>query len=377
MEWDWRFLVDLQNADIGTILESFKVWLAERWGEVTIRVEAVRKVLDPVVWIVGSLLALVPGSFAIYKWWYYHESRLPLRLAEFLEKEEARLHTARNVLLKHIERPSLAKTFTAPIFLAPSLKEAMRNMKLARWWNVWALPSADKSLETALSEIEKQMEFWESQHAHYKRQEAAALLLRGAIAAGKGTAEDNKAALGYFLKALAIDESDIEALEYAAHQRRVLGELDEALADYEQLARLTNKPGAEAAEVRIRALRYQGEIYEKKFDRDDVRRNLDKGKERLEKALDELPVEIRRELDHAAIHEVLGRIEDKRRTKNLPSDNYRAAKNIYNDLIVRKRDLAEAEAGRERVEKCLKELEERNSRAEASDGGPAPDLSAN
>jgi tetratricopeptide (TPR) repeat protein len=376
MEWDWRALADLQSLDIGAIFDSFNAGLAERWGEVTVRVEAVRKVLDPIVWIVGSLLALVPGSFAIYKWWYYHESRLPQRLAEFLKKEETRLHTARNVLLRNVERPSLAKTFIAPIFLAPSLKEAMRTMKLARWWNVWALPRADKSLETALSEIETQMEFWEDQHAHYKRQEAAALLLRGAIAAGKGAPEDNKAALGYFLKVLAIDESDIEALEYAAHQRRVLGELEDALADYERLARLTNKPGAEAAEVRIRALRYQGEILEKKYEKEGVRRNLERGRERLQEALRDLHVEMRGELDHAAIYEVLGRIEDKRGTKNLPSDNYRAAKDIYNDLIVRKRNLAEAEAGRERVEKRLRELEERNNPAELPGGSPTPDMSA-
>jgi tetratricopeptide (TPR) repeat protein len=376
MEWDWRFLADLQNVDIGAIIESFRTWLAARWGEVTIRVEAVRKVLDPVVWIVGSILALVPGSFAIYKWWYYHESRLPQRLSEFLAKEEIRLRTARNVLLKSIERPSLAKRFTAPIFLAPSLKEAMRNMRLARWWNVWVLASAEKSLETALAEIEKQMKFWDDQQAHYKRQEAAALLLRGAIAAGKGTVEDNKAALGYFLKALAIDESDVEALEYAAHQRRILGELDDALADYERLARLTKKPGAEAAEMRIRALRYQGEIYEKMFEKDGVRQDLAKGKNCLEIALKEMPAELRGELHHASIHEVLGRIEDKRGTKNLPSDNYRAAKDIYNDLIVRKRDLLEAEAGRERVQRLLRELQERSSRTEAPDAGPPQDVIA-
>jgi hypothetical protein len=84
---------------------------------------------------------------------------------------------------------------------------------------------------------------------------------------------------------------------------------------------------------------------------------------------------MRGELDHAAIHEVLGRIEDKRGTRILPSDNYRAAKGIYNDLIVRKRDLA-AEAGRARVEKRLKELEERNNPPEPPERGPAPDVSA-
>jgi tetratricopeptide (TPR) repeat protein len=355
-----RLWADMQSVDVALWLELARVWVVERWADLTLKVEAVRKVLDPAIWIVGSVLALVPGSYAIYKWWYYRESRLPDRLADFLKEEDERLHTARNVLFRNFERPSLSKPFDAPIFLEPSMKAAMRRLKWLNWWNWRVLPNADQNLEAALEEIESQMSFWEKQHAHYKRQEAAAYLLRGAIAAGGPTKEDNKRALGYFQKALAIDDSDIEALEYAAHQRRVLGDIDDALADYDRLARLTNKPGAEFASVRIKALRYAGEMCEKKYDKERVRSNLDKAKDRLEQALDDLLAHARGELDHAAIHEVLGRVEDKRGTINLPIQNLEAAQAMYRALIVEGRGLTEAEAGLVRVSDLLRQIEGRN-----------------
>ena len=244
----WRLTADVQLADFGLWRELARAWIIERWTELSLKVEAVRKVLDPVIWIMGSVLALVPGSYAIYKWWYYREGKLPDRLADFLKRDEMRLHTARNVLLRNFERPSLSKPFAAPIFLEPSMKAAMRRLDWSGWWSWRALPSADNSLGDALKEIESQMNFWEKQHAHYKRQEAAAYLLRGAIVAGDASAEGHRRALGYFQKALAIDGNDIEALEYAAHQRRVLGEIDEALVNYDRLAELTDQPGTDFAQ---------------------------------------------------------------------------------------------------------------------------------
>jgi hypothetical protein len=326
MEADaWRLLADVPFVDVGWWLELARTWIVEQWAEFTLKVEALRKVLDPVIWIVGSGLALVPGSYVIYKWWYYRESRLPDRLADFLNDDEKRLHTARNVLFRNLERPSLSKSASAPIFLEPSMEAAMRHLRWSNWWSWRALAGADHNLEAALKEIESQMGFWEKQHAHYKRQEAAAHLLRGAIAAGGASAEDHKRALGHFLRALAIDNNDIEALEYAAHQRRVLSEIDDALVDYDRLARLTNKPGAEFASVRTKALRYAGEMLEQKYEKEGVRSNLDKARVRLRQALQELPAPTRGELDHAAICEVLGRVEDKRGTTNLPVVNLQLA----------------------------------------------------
>jgi tetratricopeptide (TPR) repeat protein len=356
----WRLLADMQFLDLGAWFELARAWIVERWAELTLKVEAVRKVLDPVIWIVGSVLALVPGSYAIYKWWYYRESRLPDRLADFLKDDEKRLHTARNVLFRNFERPTHSKSAAAPIFLEPSMKAAMRRLNWSSWWSWRALPSADHNLGVALKEIESQMELWEKQHAHYKRQEAAAYLLRGAIAAGAGSAEDHKRALDYFLKALAIDGNDIEALEYAAHQCRVLGEIDEALANYDRLAELTDKPGTDFASVRAKALHYAGEMCEKKYDKDGVYNNLNRARNRLRQALEILPVQARGELDHAATHEVLGRVEDKRGTTNLPVGNLQAAQAMYRDLIRQERDAAEADAGLVRVSDLLRQIDARN-----------------
>jgi tetratricopeptide (TPR) repeat protein len=343
------------------LLPDIGMDLPRVWADFTSKVEAARKVLDPIIWIVGSVLAIVPGSYVIYKWWYYRESRLPDRLADFLKEDEERLHDARNTLLSNFDKPSLSKPFDAPIFLEPAMKSAMTRLRWSQWWSWNALPSADSSLEAALAEIDAQMNFWEQQHAHYKRQEAAAHLLRGAIAAGGMGTDDQRRALDHFLKALAIDDTDIEALEYAAHQRRVLGDIDDAVADYDRLASLTNKPGADYARVRVKALRYAGEMYDRRFyGTDGVRRDLDRAKERLEEALKHLPVLLRDELDHAAIHEVLGRVEDRRGTKNLPGENLEEAQRIYRALIRNKRDVIEAEAGLVRVSDLLRQIRARN-----------------
>ena len=101
--------------------------------------------------------------------------------------------------------------------------------------------------------------------------------------------------------------------------------------------------------MRAKALRFAGEMCERKYDTERVRNDLNKARDRLRWALEILPVQARGELDHAAIHEVLGRVEDKRGTTNLPVDNLQAAQTIYRDLISQERDLGEAEAGLVRV----------------------------
>jgi hypothetical protein len=81
----WSLLADAQFLDISAWIDFARARITEQWADFTLKVEAVRKVLDPVIWIVGSVLAIVPGSYVIYKWWYYRESRLPDRLADFLK----------------------------------------------------------------------------------------------------------------------------------------------------------------------------------------------------------------------------------------------------------------------------------------------------
>ena len=227
--------IDL-GVDWREVLESAK----RGWSEISDRVKAARDVVEPVAWVVGSILALVPGTFAIHKWIYYRRSRLPDRLDELLQEEEPELRTARNTLAETILRPHSTETLTQPIFVAASLGKAMRRFGWVRWWKGNALPAADENLDNALSEIDQQMKYLGEATCALQASRSGCVLAQGRNSCcqwRKGKSREEKkdhnvcdrTALSYFLRALEIDETDIEALEYAGHQHRILNELDEAL----------------------------------------------------------------------------------------------------------------------------------------------------
>lgn len=377
----WGLLPGALLMDVGASASEILDWLKNGWGTVSTRVENARKVVEPVMWVAGSILALVPGTVAIYKWIYYRYSRLPYRFDDMLKKEEHRFKTARTSLLSSFQRPTPIKPFKAPIFVVPELAKAMRQLKWARWRNGRTLPSADTNLDAALSEITKQMEYWEKHQANYKRQQAAAYLLKGAIAAAKGqkaAAADkdgdvhHRTALTNFLQALAIDETDNEALEYAAHQHRILQETDDAKKLYSRLAELTDKPEPDSILIRMRALRYSGEMNERQYDATQVAQRLTDAKNQLDEALRIIPATARGELDHAFIHRYLASVEDKRGAVQLPLTHCNDAERIYLDLIRRKKDAAEAEAGLVDIRKLRKEIIARRSTAAAPDDQAPP-----
>ena len=347
-----------QSLDLQQILIVTVDWVQTHWAPIADAINSARPSVEPIIWVAGAILALVPGTVAIYKWLYYRRSRLPQRFEEMLVEEEDRLKTARKVLLERIQHPESIKPFKAPIFVEPSLAKAMRALKWVGWWNGKALSTADEKLKSALDEIEGRMRSWDDHRSHQLEQQATALLLRGAIAAasaekeraaGKDGDARNREALGYFLKALEIDATDIEALEYAAHQHRMLGEVDDAIEFYDRLAEHTEKPGAEMALVRMRALRYKGEMYERRFDSEQVALDLTRAKESLERALETMPQIARGELIEAFTRRWLGSVEDKKNTATLWRAQYGTAETIFLDLIRRRKHVREAEAGLEEV----------------------------
>ena len=236
-----------------------------------------------------------------------------------LEKEEQRLRTAREHLLKALNQPSPVKSFTAPIFVVPTLGRTLRKLKWSLLRNGRGLKQADESLEGTLTEIEQQMRYWADKHANYRRQQATAYMLRGAIAAAnasrrsiKDSKDLNLAALNFFKQALDIDPNDRQALEYAAHQQRIFEYLDEAQANYEVLLRLTEGPETDDALIRMRAHRYIGEILEKKHEKTGVAQRLSEATTALNSALQHVPVPARDGLEHAYICRTLASVQAKR-----------------------------------------------------------------
>lgn len=353
-----------KGADI-SVAPTELSWLAKRWELFREVSEDFRKLVEPVAWIIGSVLALIPGSFAIYKWIYYRYSRLPFRLDDMLRKEERRLKAARSSLLDAIQHPTPLKPFKSPIFVTPRMQHALRRMKWASWWRRRELTEADLALDKALTEINEQMKYWQEHQANYKRQQAAAHLLKGAIAATRGQKETasggdgdqyHRSALSHFLQALEIDDMDVEAIEYAAHQHRVLGEFDDARNLYFRLAALTDKPEPAVALTRARAFSFAGEMLERAYDATGIAVRLNDAKIALEDALRSLPIHARNDFQHAFIHRHLASVENKRRTAQLPLNHCRDAERIYLDLISRHKDETEARQGLADIRKLRDEI---------------------
>ncbi len=385
MVWGvWTFVADATTPEVFNIFKVLSDAISDQLAKVSVWIASVKHTVEPVTWLLGSFLALVPGSFAIYKWVYYRYSRLPERLDDMLEKEERRLQDARNKLFAMMEKARPPKSFEAPIFVVPSLGRALRQMKWARWRNGRGLISANESLQAALDDIDGQLRYWDEKHANYRRQQATAYLLKGAIAAANGTKirtdgkdglENNREALVAFSKALEIDENDAQALEYVAHQQRILGMLDEAFQSYSRLEQLTNKPEPDAALVRLRALRYMGEILERKFDATNIQARLTLAKTNLQQALLIVPTIARDDLDHAFVHRVLASVEMKRNVPNalhLATAQCFLAERIFLDLIRRKRNLKEAEAGLSDVRNLMETINRLQNGDNTPDDGTPP-----
>ena len=247
--------------------------------------------------------------------------------------------------------------------MVPPLAKAMRKLRWAGTNAARALPAADQRLDQALAELDKQLRFWDGQHANFQRQQATAYLLKGAIAAAKGTSsassssdakEYNRLSLGYFQKALEIDENDLQALEYVAHQHRILGEFEDAERRYSELEKLADKPGAEFSLVRMRALRFYGEMLEKQFDLTGTVVRLTEARSQLNKALQIMPEVARDEIDHAYINRDLASVLFKRNNVLLWMGYCDSAERIFLDLIHRVKDVSLATAGLEDVRKLRK-----------------------
>jgi hypothetical protein len=380
MGWGlWVFAADAAALDVSGVFNGLSDLINTKLVRVSSWIASIKHTVEPVTWLLGSFLALVPGSFAIYKWIYYRYSRLPERLDDMLEKEELRLRDARKHLLGIMEKPTPRKAFETPMFVVPSLGRALRIMRWARWRNGSSLVSADESLQAALDDIGSQLKYWERKHSNYLRQQATAYLLKGAIAAangskdkntGKDGLEHNREALIAFSKALEIDESDAQALEYVAHQQRILGMFDEAFQNYSRLSQLMTGPEPESALVRMRTLRYMGEILEKKYDATEIMARLITAKQTLQDALANVPTIARDDLDHAYVHRVFASVEMKRKALGSAKFQSERAERIFLDLIRRKRHVKEAEVGLIEVRSLMETINRlQNGENFVDDGG--------
>jgi hypothetical protein len=347
------------------------------WQSFALSIAQLRADVDPLVWIASSLLALIPGTFAIHKWWNYRNSRLPQRLLELLEREDRRLPPVRDRLLN-------AKTrsygpIPEPLFVAPAIGEMVAELNWSRWWYPFTFTIAEARVDKALQQISSQIIFCNKKFKAYQRQQQLAFLLKGSIAAAKGAelsrtdAERdrlNRRALLYFMSALDFERSDLDALGYVGHQQRVIGELDSALETYKDLLDSAKADESGHALRRAHAHRAMAEIYEQQFNKTKIQQRLVDAKLHLQSAADGTPDANRCEVDYAMIYEALGRVElQRRKSITAPEKAFQKGLAIYEDIL-RYRPLdGDAVAGQRRMIDYLSSVEAyRAAMSQATDG---------
>jgi hypothetical protein len=344
MGWSFFGLV----VDAPVWWEPISRWFLEIWNLSSEIVSNYYKWFEEIVRVLAPYFTMAAGGYAIYTKMYYAERRLPLLLQEFLAREEARLERQRQELDRIVERPGPGRPFQSPLFVGDALEPALQQM---RWGK---LSEADNNLEASLLQLQQQLDLWQAKRRDYEKHKIEALLLKGAIAAsragrlrasGDDDRPENVKALGYFEAAHQLDEHDLDALEYMAHQRVRLGAHPRALDDFkllEQAAKKQNKPL-----VAARALKFQAEVHERQN-----RPNLGAAKDLLAQAENALPLDASF-VEKAEIVEMQGRVRAQLK-KHRPS-----APNSYitAELLYRNVQTAEAQAGAQRCKDALARLQ--------------------
>lgn len=220
-----------------------------------------------------EIIGLLGGTYGILKWWYYREAALHKRLETYLEREDARLKSARRDVLYTLARPGERRTFYEPKFAVSPLRKILRRRRLDARWS-WGLPerAADRTLTDALKQIGRRSEVLEKTQQSYREQAITAYILKGVVAALRAQRSPSKEALyrtealHEFRTALAIPGQDhrLFVMEQIAHQLRCLGMLEEAAEAYTSLLgeveeRLTGKARdlARAQALKWRAIVHQ------------------------------------------------------------------------------------------------------------------------
>jgi hypothetical protein len=325
--------------------------------------------LDKLGKLVGFLITLGSGVYAIRQKLYFAEWNMHIRLREFQERVETRLKDANKEVDMAVLRPGPSRPFEHPIFTDETLNPVLQRMKWGR------RSKADESLEMTLAELQKQLGSWDGQRKEYELRKAQALLLKGAIAAaraakktGEETRADNVEALSYFQEAFNLSkESDTEALEYIGHQQVRLGDHDPAFLTFRKLAEMA--PASSL--LRARALKYQAEVCEFR-----TPPNFFGANSALIAAVEALPIDAEL-LERAEIHEIHGRVREKAKI-GLATQSYTEAERLYHRIAstpaATGADGAEARPGLARVREALQRIRLRSTEPATPNGKGVPPI---
>jgi hypothetical protein len=349
--------------DIGAAVDKG----VQLWAKYARVIDRIYDFVDRAARFIVPIATIGGAIYGVYHKWRYGKGRMHIHIREFLKRDDKRLMPTGKKLTTVVERPGPDRDFGPPIFLSKQLEPTLKGM---RWGK---LEDADKALTAELAKLKQQLEQWGNLEASYNRHRAQAHLVKGAITAARagsrnGKDDDRKddvEAFEQFKAAHELNKTDVEALEYMAHQRVRLGDTGNALTDFETLQLLAEKDKDQL--LVSRALKFQATIRENEgatllqnpSTRTDQEPNLQKARDLLTAAVDALPDGERGGLEEAELYELRGRVNRRRQTFRHATDDYTMAERLYHRLANQTNDpdtRDDANGGLGRVRKDLQEI---------------------
>jgi tetratricopeptide (TPR) repeat protein len=338
------------------------------WADYSRVIDRIYDFVDRAARFIVPIATIGGAIYGVYHKWQYGKGRMHIHIREFLKRDDKRLMPTGKKLSTVVDRPGPDREFGPPIFSSKQLEPTLKGM---RWGK---LDAADKALTAELGKLKQQLEQWGNLEANYNRHRAQAHLVKGAIAAARAASRNGKdddrkddvEAFEQFKAAFELNKTDVEALEYMAHQRVRLGDHGNALSDFESLQKLAEN---EKNQLLVsRALKFQATIRETEGatrllqnpnTRTDQEQNLQKARDLLTAALDALPDGERGGMEEAELYELRGRVNRRRQTFRLATDDYTAAERLYHRIANQTNDpdiRSDANGGSGRVKKALEEI---------------------
>lgn len=278
---------------IGWLGEGPQTSISELIGKLQAAYAQHKKRIDAAGWLLGIAGSAATAALTVHRSWYYAERNLPQRLIDRLRRDIGDHLNARPALIAAINDPIPPARLFAPVVYRGYFDWLLKSSGAGPLQR-----SADK-LATSVDLLKDEIAIVDGHKEKLATRLVTARLLRGAHIAGRAAAETepnsaerrqlNDHALQEFLAALEVDESDLDALELAAKQHRMVGDIEPALTLLHRMARTA---GAKDDFLRqARALRLQAEMLEKSSDEQD----WDRARAALKSAIDEVLPKLQRD----------------------------------------------------------------------------------
>jgi tetratricopeptide (TPR) repeat protein len=290
---------------------------------------------------IAACVTILSGGYGLLKAYRFGERQIGNRIAEFLEKEEKRLSDTRESLRNIVQRPNPAQTSELPVFPQTALRRALQQMGWGRW-------KPEASIAAAADRCEQQVTLARRQALLHEREQALAHLLLGAIADARS---DHAAAFSEFEKALELDSTDVQALEYAGLQLLKLSNPIGAAQHFQRLVEIAKELGDHL--LQARAYRHLALAHEQLGALPTANGELIAAIAAMPSNTDPLEV--------ALTYEQHGRVRGKAGYENA-TESLQKALVVYSGLS----RTIEGQAGIERINAAIKRLNERSLSEAAS-----------